>query len=310
MVCFEDVRACFVTDFLRNAKSLLDAAVASGVFDSPRESHYHTGKGGFRRRTSDRVPQREEHRPMKTRLVLAFVAVCSVLSSAERGLSASTSKPANRSPTDTSSATSGPTNASSARRIAKSTSRTRRTRTFAISSSLRATIAGRSSTSPIFFCSKPVEMQRGNKRLSYDVNNRGNKLMLGAFNNAGGNDPRTLADAGNGFLMERGYSLLWCGWNGDVLPGGGRMQIDLPIAMENGEAVKGKVFAEICVHAAYAQPLYLGEFESVSGIECRYGDVDDAALYVRPRRAKCRAANGTSAAGRTTHLPPTKSFST
>ena len=33
---------------------------------------------------------------------------------------------------------------------------------------------------------------------------------------------RPAADAGNGFLLRQGYSLLWSGWNWDVLPGEGR----------------------------------------------------------------------------------------
>src|SRR5579872_3160577 len=68
-----------------------------------------------------------------------------------------------------------------------------------------------------FFLLKPVDLARGNRRLFYDVNNRGNKLALGAFNNRGGNDPASEADAGNGFLLRQGYSIVWCGWNGDVV---------------------------------------------------------------------------------------------
>jgi hypothetical protein len=59
-----------------------------------------------------------------------------------------------------------------------------------------------------FFLLKPVDAGRGNGRLLFGVNNRGNKLLLGAFNNRGGNNPSSLADAGNGFLMRRGYSIL------------------------------------------------------------------------------------------------------
>lgn len=109
---------------------------------------------------------------------------------------------------------------------------------------------------------KPVDPQRGNRRLFYDVNNRGNKLALGAFNNRGGNDPRTLADAGNGFLMREGYSILWCGWNGDVRPGEGRLTMELPIATDNGEPLTGRVHAEICVNApAFSQPIAWGNSE-------------------------------------------------
>ena len=81
-----------------------------------------------------------------------------------------------------------------------------------------------------FFLLKPLDPRRGNGRILYDVNNRGNKLAVGAFNGPAGNrnDPKTLADAGNGFLMRQGYSVLWCGWNGDVRPGGHRIMLELP----------------------------------------------------------------------------------
>ncbi len=131
-----------------------------------------------------------------------------------------------------------------------------------------------------FFLLAPVDPSRGNRRLLYDVNNRGNKLMLGAFNNAGGNQPQALADAGNGFLMEQGYSLLWCGWNGDVVPGGDRLQIGLPVAMENGKPVQGKIYAEICVHGpAYHQPLYWGNSDPYPVL-----NPSSAQLTVRPHR--------------------------
>src|SRR5579872_5979991 len=54
-----------------------------------------------------------------------------------------------------------------------------------------------------FFLLKPVAPHSGNRRLFYDVNNRGNKLALGAFNLRGGNDPKEAADAGNGFLLRQ-----------------------------------------------------------------------------------------------------------
>ena len=107
-----------------------------------------------------------------------------------------------------------------------------------------------------FFLLKPVDAKRGNRRLFFGVNNRGNKLLLGAFNNRGGNNPTTLADAGNGFLMRHGYSILWCGWNGDVLPGGHRLVMGLPVAEENGKPITGKTYTEICVDSpSVCQPL-------------------------------------------------------
>jgi hypothetical protein len=118
---------------------------------------------------------------------------------------------------------------------------------------------GRVSFATDFFLLKPVDLGRGNHRLLYEVNNRGNKLMLGAFNDRGGNNPSSTADAGNGFLMRQGYTVLWCGWNGDVAPGNNKLLIDLPIAAEHGQPITGPIYAEICVDTkSSSQPFYWG----------------------------------------------------
>ena len=97
-----------------------------------------------------------------------------------------------------------------------------------------------------FFLLKPVDAGRGNGRLLYDVANRGNKVALGTFNGGGGNDPGTLADAGDGFLMEEGYSILWSGWSGDVAAGNDRVQIGVPVARnEDGSPIVGRIYAEL-----------------------------------------------------------------
>lgn len=92
----------------------------------------------------------------------------------------------------------------------------------------------------------PLDPSRGNRRLLYDVTNRGSLVALHLFNDAPfTNRPKTAVDAGNGFLLEQGYSLLWSAWNWDVIPGDGRLQIDLPIATNGGETITGTVAAEI-----------------------------------------------------------------
>jgi len=99
-----------------------------------------------------------------------------------------------------------------------------------------------------FFLLMPADPQRGNGAILYDVNNRGNKLAMETFNGARSNDPKTLTDAGNGFLMDHGYSVLWCGWNGEVIEDGtGRLLIDLPVAVDSaGEPLTGPAHLEIC----------------------------------------------------------------
>jgi hypothetical protein len=63
-----------------------------------------------------------------------------------------------------------------------------------------------------FFILKPADMSRGNHKVLYGINNRGNKQTLGYFNyvpaGPGINDPLTAADAGDGFLMRLGYTIV------------------------------------------------------------------------------------------------------
>jgi hypothetical protein len=89
---------------------------------------------------------------------------------------------------------------------------------------------------------KPVQPERGNRRLLYDVSNRGNRIALSSFNGSISD-----VDPGNGFLMERGYSVVWSGWQGDLMPDRGLLAAELPEAMENGRPVKGKVRQEFIV---------------------------------------------------------------
>jgi Alpha/beta hydrolase domain len=109
-------------------------------------------------------------------------------------------------------------------------------------------LRGRVGFSADFVLLKPVDLSKGNHRLLYDVNNRGNLGILARLNRGEGtNDPSTAAHAGNGFLMRQGYSILWSGWNWDVQPGNGRLQIDLPVATDRGKTITGRVVAEIVV---------------------------------------------------------------
>jgi hypothetical protein len=92
---------------------------------------------------------------------------------------------------------------------------------------------------------KPVEAEAGSRRLFVELCNRGNKRCLQFFNDARGtNDPITCADMGNGFLLRRGYTVVWIAWQGDILPGNGRITMDLPVAGSPTAPVTGQVRTE------------------------------------------------------------------
>ncbi len=77
---------------------------------------------------------------------------------------------------------------------------------------------------------RPTDPTRGNGVLLYDVVNRGRKLGLNLLNDAPmGNAVRRDADAGNGFLMRQGYTIVWSGWQHDIPPGGELMALQAPV---------------------------------------------------------------------------------
>ncbi len=91
---------------------------------------------------------------------------------------------------------------------------------------------------------KPRDPARGNGAVLYEVSNRGKKRALDMFNRAASSmDPRTAAHFGDGLLLERGYTLLWLGWQFDVPPGADLMRLYAPVL----KGVRGPVRAEIVV---------------------------------------------------------------
>ena len=88
---------------------------------------------------------------------------------------------------------------------------------------------------------KPVDLGKGNRRLLCDVPNRGDKLALVDINDAlrgpTSNAMSTAADAGNGYLMRQGYTLLFSAWQGGVADEEGHMLVGLPVATDGGNPI-------------------------------------------------------------------------
>jgi len=96
---------------------------------------------------------------------------------------------------------------------------------------------------------KPADQGSGNGVLLFEVNNRGNKLALGAFNEAvaPGLEPRNaLSSPGDGWLMQQGYTMVWWGWEMDVRPGLQRILMPEIVAhAPDGGPVTGIVRSEM-----------------------------------------------------------------
>lgn len=100
-----------------------------------------------------------------------------------------------------------------------------------------------------FVLLRPLDSNRGNRRILFEYCNRGNLRAIQFFNDARpSNDPINASDVGNGFLMRQGYLLAWCAWQGDLWPGDGRLTLEVPEATENGKQINGIVRTEIIVN--------------------------------------------------------------
>ena len=116
---------------------------------------------------------------------------------------------------------------------------------------------GRIEYSMDVFIFKPIDMKRGNRTIFYDVVNRGNQALRVNFGAERSNSPTTLAHAGDGFTMREGYALVWSGWQGDVLPGAGRLTANFVAAKNSdGSAIKRVITTEFVFQKpAFSVPL-------------------------------------------------------
>jgi hypothetical protein len=101
------------------------------------------------------------------------------------------------------------------------------------------------------FILRPADPARGSGTLVYDVTNRGRKVILGRLDEAPGdantNDPRAERDAGLGFTLGRGWTLVWSGWDSSAPRANNGMAARLPLAFENGKPMVRRIRHEFHV---------------------------------------------------------------
>jgi hypothetical protein len=84
------------------------------------------------------------------------------------------------------------------------------------------------------FILRPADPAKGSGKLLYEVTNRGNKVMFGRLQNSSAeraalNDPKSAADAGGiPLAFERGYTMVWSGWEPDLPATDHQMVIRVP----------------------------------------------------------------------------------
>ena len=102
-----------------------------------------------------------------------------------------------------------------------------------------------------FYILRPVDAARGSGKILYDVLNRGRKGMQLRFMDAqpatlaDTNDPKTLKDAGNGFLLRRGYTLVWSSLDPDAPRSNNGMAMKPVFATNSGAPIARMIRDEI-----------------------------------------------------------------
>ncbi len=95
-----------------------------------------------------------------------------------------------------------------------------------------------------FFIVKPVDMARGNGKVLYGINNRGNAIELG-FQTFPPLPAGADSESGDGLFFRLGYTLVDAGWAGDITTTATRLGANLPVAVQaDGSPIVSRIRIE------------------------------------------------------------------
>ncbi len=101
---------------------------------------------------------------------------------------------------------------------------------------------------------KPTDLRRGNHQLFMEVNNRGQKFFGSLNGSPLMNDPTTAADAGDAFVLDQGFSLVWSGWDPSATATSDNLTLSVPIAKKrNGASITGPSYEYLVFDNATTQ---------------------------------------------------------
>jgi hypothetical protein len=133
---------------------------------------------------------------------------------------------------------------------------------------------------------KPLDLDRGNGCLVYDVPNRGNQPIMPRLNGApDGGHPQ---HAGSGFLMRQGFTVVWSGWQGDVPHGNDRLTAHFPTIPGTTGMVREEFIAENTGLLGDNNIEELSDDRFVGALVYPVADLNGATLTVRQREADPR----------------------
>ena len=160
-----------------------------------------------------------------------------------------------------------------------------------------------------FVIIKPVDMTRGNRKLLYGINNRGNAIEI-PFQTFPPLAPGASSETGDGLFFRLGYAFVDAGWAGDITTTATRLGANLPVAVQaDGSPIVADIRIEF-TGQGYTLPLKgNGRFRSYdtadTSTERSTLTVRDAIAGARTTIPPDRWAFGTCASGGATLSPST-----
>lgn len=139
-----------------------------------------------------------------------------------------------------------------------------------------------------FYILKPKDAARGSGFVLLEIPNRGGKGILSIMQGGkGSRDPATEEEFGDGFLMRRGVTVAWLGWQWDVRQDANMMRLYAPVAREpDGKVITGLVRADFVPNERMEEhPLGHLISGSIGGTEYPCADPDDPANVLTVRDA-------------------------
>jgi len=130
---------------------------------------------------------------------------------------------------------------------------------------------------------QPADPSRANRRLLFEVLNRGRKAVMSHLQGATHSRvPSERIEPGDGYLMRHGWTLAWCGWQWDVVRGPAFMGLEAPQAGAGGQPIPGQVLVSFQPNLPQQDQVLADT--STAGATCPYPAADieqaDAELLV------------------------------
>ena len=92
------------------------------------------------------------------------------------------------------------------------------------------------------YIDRPKNASKGNGVAFFEASNRGRRSLSTTFSQPfAAKQPEDVAQYGDGTLFKEGFTLVWVGWQHSVDHKPGMVAVNLPIAMEGGKPMTGKV---------------------------------------------------------------------